>query len=994
MAGIWRGLIRRLTEKKLRMPDILLLVLLVAAGIFVSGNAYRYDRTISFSLSAESPWLVKTDSQGRQYVVDQERARILVIRDGELERIINGAAPKGDTFYSAESIDIAENGDLYVLESGWSQTGFSMDYESILRYSPQGEVLGVCYEADYSKRYTDKHRIFGMDAREDGVYFVTADDAGFSLNWMELAGGEPEQLHTWQMDKAYTLIQDFVIDPESQTVYAIDKRGKLCQAAPDSDGVQTLCDLTEYPAFEGKKISLYRGALGEAGEIYVTDIASNQLLSFSPENGYEPKTVLEGSQMWNVSYNRQADGSGVLSYIADGLVCTANADGSGQVQETSYKKSSEWLMKEAVFDTAAVLGAAAALLLILRLTAVIFTFPYTNTQKIGALAISTVIVVAVIIVYGLMGQFRAIYRNELLTKLSMTAQIVSNTVDGSDLDELEQPENYMSDSYQRLWNIMNMVLDKSYGYSEDMYCNILRYDGTSGYAVAYLDNSIGTYYPLTEEETIQVQEVYETGNTVISDVQSETGSYIYVMLPMLDQADQVAGVVSVGTLNSVIDGKISSMAFDIVIAMIMIVLVIMFLYGEVLSFFDLRDRFRSQRDAGARRIPMHIVRMSVFITFMAFNMATSFLPVYILRFVRAEMGIPAALANSLPMTLNLAAIGLTSIICPGLMKRMGFRNLAAMSGLIALCGDLTMAVCFRYEMVLAGLILNGIGVGLITNSIHIFLASIADTEEDGFSIFNASSLSGINCGMLLGSALAERMGQGNVYFVSAVVWVLVMLVFFFVGGQFTLKTSSAEKAEGGILKFIAAPGILKFMLCVQVPYIVINSFTYYYVPIYGSEHNLTENMTSLLIILCSLCSVYLSVAATNYVTKKFGNRAMYLSTIITFAGLLFFAWNMSLPSLVVALLLIGLANSFGSATRISRFIRMDASIRYGEDNAMGTYDLVDNLGESTGSIIFASIISVGFLPGILTLLGCVGGLNAVYALTEKGGSGEKTQKQN
>ena len=993
MAERWKGLMRRFTEKRIRPADIILVIVLVAAGIFVSRNAYQYDRSLSFSVPVESPWIVKTDSEGRQYIVDKEKARILVVKDGTLERIISGAAPEGDTFYSAESIDIADNGDVYVLETGWSLTGFSLDYESILRYSPEGKSLGLCYEADYTDLYTDKHRIFGMEAYGESLYFVTADDAGFSLNRMSLAGGEAEILHTWEMDEAYTLIQDFVIDPETLTVYAVDKRGKLCLAEPESRGTEVLYDLAEDPERAGERISFYRGALGDGGALYVTDIASNQLFAFSPENGYEPAVILEGSQMWNVSYSRLADGSGVLSYVADGGVCTAAPDGSAQTQAFSYQKSSGWLLGEALFDGAAVICAAAAVLLVLRLAAVVFTFPYSNTQKIGALVISTVIVVAVIIVYGLMGQFRSIYRNELLTKLSMTAQIVSNSVDGDVLDDLEQSQNYMNDSYQTLWNAMDMVLDKEYDYSEDMYCNILRYDGQTGYAAAYLDNSIGTYYPLTGEETEQVKEVYETGTTVISDVQSETGSYIYVMLPMFDSAGQVSGVVSVGTLSSVIDGKIGDMTSNIIIAMVMIVLVIMFLYGEVLSFFDLRDKFRSGSRAGERKIPMHIVRLAVFITFMAFNMATSFLPVYILRFVREDLGIPTALANSLPMTLNLAAIGLTSVVCPSLMKRMGFRNLAAASGLIALCGDLMMALCFRYEMVIGGLILNGIGVGLITNSIHIFLASIADAEEDGFSIFNAASLSGINCGMLFGSALAERMGQGNVYFVSAGVWLFVMLVFFFVGNRFTLKDSAKDQEKGGIAKFIASPGILKFMLCVQVPYIIINSFTYYYVPIYGSEHNLTENMTSLLIILCSLCSVYLSVAATNYVTKKFGKNAMYLSTVITFAGLLIFAWNMSLPSLVAALLLIGLANSFGSATRISRFIRMDSAVRYGEDNAMGAYDLVDNLGESTGSIIFASIISVGFLPGILTLLGCVGGLNAVYALTEKGGSGEREEKQ-
>lgn len=992
MAEKWKGFVKIIAQKRIRLLDIVCFLAFMLVGLFVLRSSYQYDWNISFSVPVESPWLVRMDSQGKQYIVDREKTRILVVSEGEVERIINGAAPRGDTFYYAENIAIADNGDIYVQETGWSLAGFSLDYESILRYNSRGESMGICYEADYSELYTDKHRIFGMIAAGDSLYFVTADDDGFSFHQLELSGGNAECLSSWEMDQAYTLIQDFVIDPENSQIYAIDKRGKIYLAKSGDAGLQVLYDLKEDLSVSGEKNMFYRGALGDAGNFYVTDIASNRLFVFSPETEYKAETVLEGTQMWNVSYDWMSDGTARLSFVADGGVHTAKPDEAGQSDFLSYAKSPSYIAREALFDAAVLLTILAALVLAGRAAAVLLTISYNNTQKISILIISTVIVVSGIIVYGLIGQFRTIYRDELLVKLSMAAQIVGNDIDTEMLDDVEQPENYMNESYQKLWNSIEMVLDKDYEYSRDMYCNILRYDGKTGYAVVYLDNSIGTFYPLTAEETEQVKEVYETRTTVRSDIQSETGSYIYVMVPIMDGQEQVRGVVSVGTLSDVLEGKISEMTQRIVIAMIMIVLVIMFLCGEALSFFDLRKKSRQTREEGKRGIPMHIVRLSVFITFMAFNMATSFLPVYILRFVREDMGIPAALAGSLPMTLNLAAIGLTSVICPHLMKRLGFRNLAAVSGLFALCGDLMMALCFGYGMVVLGLILNGIGVGLITNSIHIFTASIADVEKDGFSIFNAASLSGINCGMLFGSALAERMDQGNVYFVSAAVWGFVILVFLFIGGRFTIKDRDSAPKSGGMLKFIASPAILKFMICIQIPYIIINSFTYYYVPIYGSEHNLTENMTSLLIILCSLCSVYLSVSVTNYVTKRFRDKAMYLSTVITFAGLLFFAWNMSLPSLVGALLLIGLANSFGSATRISRFIRMDAAVRYGEDNAMGAYDFVDNLGESTGSIIFASIISVGFFTGILTLLGCVGGLNALYALTEKGGKGERKKE--
>lgn len=987
MAKRFHKIRKAMTEKRIRKTDLLCMVIAVLCLFFLRHHSYQYDWKFSREMPVESPWMVKADQQGNYYVVDHERTRILKITDGKLDEAIYGAAPFGDTFYYAENICVADNGNIFVQETGWSETGFSLDYESILQYDSEGKLLGTCYEADYDAIYADKHRIFGMTARKNSLYFVEADETGFSLRELNLTSQEMTTLSSYEMADAITLIQDFVIDADRLEVYAIDKRGRIYRGTQGRKTMDTLYQLEADSTVKGgQKVVLYRGTMGKDGTVYVTDIGSNQLLKFSEANGFLREVVAEGSQMWNASYYELQDGRQMLAYVSDGGIFTSDADGTGAVGSYQYTKSFRYLRGELLFDLAAAVFLMALVYLFLRALYFLFGISYTNTQKIGALVISTVIAVSIILVYGLMGQFKEVYRTELLTKLSMTAQIVSNGIKKEQLDEIEMPQNYGNSSYRNLWNVMNQVLDKDYSYSEDIYCNILRYDGKSGYAVIYLDNSIGTFYPLTDDETQGVKKVYEQGISLQSDIRSETGAYIYVMTPVKGDGGQVVGVVSVGTLSSVIDGKIRTMSESIVVTMIMIILVIMFVFSEVLSFFDLREKYREEVTDKAAPIPMHVVRFAVFITFMAFNMATSFLPVYVMRFAGEGMGLPPALANSLPITLNLIFIGLTSVFCPRLMEKMGFARLASLSGIIALCGDLFMAASANYGMILTGMVMNGIGVGLITNSIHIFIASISRNQENenGFSIFNAASISGINCGMLFGSSLAERLGQNRVFFVSAMVWGLVTLVFVMVGSRFVM--AKARQPENGQKKqtlpgFIASPGILKFMLCIQIPYIIMNSFTYYYVPIYGNEHNLTEKVTSLLIIACSLCSVYLSVSVTNYLSRKFKDKAMYLSSLITFSGLLIFAWNMSFQSLLAAMLLIGLANSFGSSTRISHFIRMENSVRYGEEKAMGAYNFVDNLGESTGSIIFAGIISIGFGSGILGLIGCVGGLNGIYALT-------------
>lgn len=978
-----------MSAKRIKKADVLCIIMAVLCLSFLLQNYYRYDLQTGRQIPVKSPWLVKADKQGNYYVVDDEKTRILKIVDGQAEYSISGAAPQGDTFYYAENICIGDNGSIFVQDTGWSETGFSLDYESILQYDARGNPLGVLYRVDYDDIYCDKHRLFGIAVRADTLYFVKADEDGFSFNKIDLTNREVNQISSFEMPDAVTLIQDFIIDTETQEIYAIDKRGRIYCASSEAGTVSLRYRLDmDKTVFEGQKVVLHHGSLGSDGDIYVTDIASEELLKFSADNGCQREVVLKGAGMWNVSFRELENGKELLTYVADGKIGTANADGTGIAAADQYLKSIAYMGRELLFDLAVLGSIITFIYLLIRGFSIVLTMAFTNIQKIGALMIVTVIAVWIIMVYGLMGQFKEIYRDELLTKLSMTAQIVSNSIDKKQLDEIQPPQNYMNASYRKLCNTIGKIVDKEYAYSKDIYCNILCYDGRSGYALFYQDNSISTFYPLTEDETKGVMAVYEQGIMLQSDIRSETGSYIYVLTPIMGDNNEVIGVVSVGTLHSVIDGKIRNMSKNIIIAMIMIIFAIMFLFSEALSFFELKDRYRQKIRDGDAAVPMHVVRVVVFITFLAFNMATSFLPVYVMGFVPDRMSIPAALANSLPLTVNVIFIGLTSLFCSRLIDRLGFTRLAVASGVIALSGDLIMASCTNYSMLLAGLSLNGIGVGLITNSIHIFIASIAKNQgdEQGFSIFNAASVSGINCGMLFGSALAVRLGQNRVFFVSALAWAAAALIFVFIGDRFMAARAQPpeeNQKRQSMLRFIISPQIWKFMICIQLPYIVMNSFTYYYVPIYGNENGYTEQVISLLILACSLCNVYLSVAATGCLTRRFKEKAMYLSSLLTYTGLLIFAWKMSLPALLAALLLIGLADSFGSSTRISCFIRMKDSQRYGEENAMGAYNFVDNLGASAGSVIFAGIISVGFGRGISGLIGGSLVLSMVYALTQR-----------
>lgn len=968
------------------------MVLLAAAVMIYARYSYRNTILPEFQVTLENPWSVKTDTGGNTYILDAERSRIVILdQDQKVQNMIYGYAPGGDTFYYADDFCVGENGHIYIHDVWWAEEGFKLTGEAIIEYDAHGKFVRTLYEKDYTEVYTDKHRIFGLMEENGGLRFVLATDRGCYVKTIDRETGEETASVRYEMKDAYTYLQDIAIYPGSDTVAAIDKRGKILEM--DSEGVRTVYNSLATKSTE-KKAVFYRLSI-EEDCLYITDIYLDRLLSFYPEKESIPQTIAEGDNLWNVSSCGDR-----ISYVADGQVVVMSKQGEQQFAGARFEQGNGLKVWIVLYSAVCFLVFPLILYLLLRILAVLLSIKFKERQKMAMTVAGTVTVVTIIIVIELIGQFSDIYSEELISKLNLSAETVCSLIDTDALDQIEEPADFKGEAFDSVYHVINTVIDKSSENNADIYCNILKRSGDEVYAAVYQDNSIGCYYPLTEEEEKVAKRVYKKRVAMQSDTTSETGSYIFVRVPILGEDGKVHGITEVGTLSSVLTNKVNKMVKQILVSLIMIVLIILFLFNEGFSFIDLFGSYREKQGKTGQGVPLHMVRFLIFVTFVAFNMATSFLPVYISKFVSRDLGIPEALANSLPMTMNLMCIGLTSLSCAKLMKRLGFRRLAAAAAVIALSGDITMAFCRNYAMIVLGLVLNGIGVGLITNSIHIFIADSKSEEvqKEGFSIFNAASLSGINCGMMFGASLAAAVGKNFVFVLSSVMWCMVLVCFLIFGNTISVSKEDLSAEEGdrkekkmGMAGFLSKPEIFGYMLCIQVPYIVMSSFNYYFVPMFCDENGLGEDISCLLIMVSSLCSVYLSVGLTNFLQEKIGNKVLYLSSAVTLAAMMLFAWKGTLPILILALVLIGIANSFGTPSRADYFTGIPSSKEIGEGTALGIYDFVDNVGESAGPVIFSSIMSVGFLSGAAVLTGITAGLNGIYAFcSRKKGNMEKT----
>ncbi|MCH5271969.1 MAG: MFS transporter [Lachnospiraceae bacterium] len=983
-----------LQRKLLWVDGVMFLLLLLGGFVYQRGNAL-YDLLPRPEVVLINPYLVQSDGQDGVYVIDNERSRVVMINsEKEVEYLLKSNELEEDSFSYAEDLEFDPEGNVYLLDAGWNETGSAVAREAILVYDAEGRYIDTLMEIRYDDEYVDKHRLFALTYRDQALYYVESGQKGCYVCRLSLQTKEVERIAFYGYQNAFNLIQDYTLDQKGTTVYALDKRGKVLKG---NNGVlSVLYDTGADPAYAGETV-LYRLVAGENGSVYLTDIKQNKLYCYT-EGEESLKVFADQGQVLSITSAFTPDGSLVLGLLLNSEICMIHMDPSMQkegssaivipkISGNSFLKTASYRRKEIIFQFFVVTALLGFLWCLSRGLILLSGIKISAVRKTGLLAAGTAAVVAMVIVTQLFNQFTAIYREELINKLFVLAHTISGMVDGDSLGRIRAAEDYMNADYMALMDTLTMGLNREDASVREMYCNVLCYEDGKGFAIAYLDNSIGTYYPREEEETMELARIYETKEEVQNEVDDDTGSYIYVCVPVLDKQGAVAGVIEVGTTTHVLSQNINSMRQSVLVTLILVILIILFMFGEVLSFFEQKARYRKKadrlRDTGTSEIPLHLLRLSIFVTYMAFNVASSFMPVYVSRFVAEDQGLSREIASSLPLTLNLIFIGLTSVCCAPLLRRFSFRCVAVAGAGISMLGDATLFLGQNYILLLWGLILNGIGVGVITNSMNMFIASATKEEirEEGFSLFNAGSLSGTACGMMLGASLAGIVGQRKVFCCSAVGWALIMVLLWVLGRHMGGRLGKERVQRKKVGAFLSSRGVMPYILLIQFPYVIINSFVYYYVPIYGDAQGLNESIICLLLMLNSLCSVYLSVSVTKYMAGKFGKGSIYLSSGFAFMALLLFGVRSTVPMLLAVLLLLGFAGSFGISVRQMYFTKLGGVAAYGEESAMGVYNLMDNVGGSAGPILFSAIMGgTKALPRLAAFVGVSGMLNGIYAL--------------
>lgn len=962
-----------------RKKDTIILTvafILLAAGLLLW---WKYPLTLSMEREVAYPYYATMDQQGNTYIINEGKSEILKISpEQEILARLSNMDHQEDVFWEANDIAIDEEGNIYVHDVHWMDTGLGMAEERIIKFDENGNYLEVAFSKEYTENMIMKRHFFALEYQEGEIRFAVVDGLENSITVYAIDKEKKEAAVRQQIIRDdVESIQDIAIGGQNE-VYYVDKYGAVYRW----NGEETCIYQTPEQTF----ILPYSITVSETGEAYFTDLCNNEVYQI---RDMEVSKFIDSELLYNMTGGDETEAlltieaaEGNLFLTCGNSLACMNVDSESFTQYTVVPYQ---LFLKAMISLRCIFfvitGIVFIYYLLVLLKYLIVSGAIVKNQgtviMIAAVAGTTIVVMS-----GMLDNLKEVYVEERLNNMCTVSQIATDTIDAKLLHNVTYPADYGNDSYVALQRFMDQMIDVTSVYSENIYCNLVKYVDGRYYALAYLDNSIGAYYPLDAGEAEEASKVYQTKESYINDGKSDsTGSYVYVKAPVIDDAGEVAGIVEIGMVSDTLSAKIDEIRIKIMVSIALIVIIAIFLIKEVMSFWTSHKEWKQKKVATKETVfPISWFRIFVVLCFVAYNMPTCFLPVYMESFYVESLPMNIELAGSLPLTVNFMMIGIMSLLCTGFMRKLGFRVVIMLGGVFSLFGDLMMCLAANYWMAFGGLVLNGIGCGFIMNALSIIVANQSnEDQEEGFSVMSGSILTGMISGTVIGGALAENIGASKMFLFSSAIWLVLIIFGVLTGGTFKMKAQTEEKQEKkGTFKFLCSGKILGYFIFIVTPFTIIGGFTSYFLPVFAAEYGLTESQTSLLLVMNCLVGIFLSETLTKVMLKSLGRGAIYLSTILSLAGLVLFGMFQNLYMLAFVLLLLGAARSFGAPIREITFCGQKEVQDYGEGRAMGLYNFADNIGDSLGTVVFGSILTVGFSFGMWALSGVSVLLMAIY----------------
>lgn len=988
-------------KKKFLLISTVIVTLLLIISIIAQADTFATN-PFSKEMSLENPLIATMDNDDNIYVIDQSMKRVVKMdTSGNVLFTLTGGHRAVDTFFYALELVTDNDNYLYVLSEVLDENGQYVEKEDILRYSPDGKydstVYSVTYEGD--DRPLRKGRLSSLSTNGDHIYCHSKEKDSFSLLNISIASHSSSNVYTVEFPGAENLIVDFATSHDPVYSVFTTKKGEMYKA-DSANKPELFYPSADQAAASGTMSIPWEVELDGSGNIYFTDLGRKQirLLDSSgnisdvlsdevmQKNGFEGLNVLV--------YRFSANQHGSIASVFNGQVLCLDSSSKVVIfTGVADYPAGTFILKLLIWAQLPLL--AVLLVILLRLLYIkVLRGKISTVFKQSTFLVAAIGLCSLFLINMIFSNYNSRYEKEVFNRISQTIQLASKSMDGDLLNRITKAGDFMNADYQELRDSLHSSFnDNSDSWNEGFYGAVYKVEENQLYAVQYYDDSICPYYPLYSEPDYIYIKAYNDGSILTLKESDAEGDWMYGVGPVYDSDGEISGLLEVGTDLYGFTQENARLKNNLILEIATILIIIILMLIEITILSNIITEKRRQKALypnglpGITSVDASSIRPICYIIYTAGFMSQAFIPLLMKKLYTPMPGLPENLAIGLPISAEALFIAISAVIGGYLIDRKGWKTIFITGLAIFTLGQLLSALAGSAPLFVLARMVSGTGFGLSLISMQSFVI-LPSNEEDrntGISALNSGAFAGINTGVVIGSMLAERIGFSNVFFISS----FLALISLILGMKFMNNYIASGKNENRkqnsvrtLLKFLSNSRVLTFFLLIFIPIAILVMFLDFYFPLFAENQGLTPANIGRAFLLNGLSIVYLGPLLSKYLTKYLGNRmTLIISGLITISAIVQFALQGTLLSAFIAVIMLGISESFGITAKITWFTSLPAVKELGEGKALGYYGLAENLGQVLGPIVYGSVIVLGISKGIGSMGLVVLALLAVFSIT-------------
>lgn len=967
---------------------ILCMILLNVFGKYLGQNPFASSEPlfnpVQVCRGGDGRYYYITESSTRVSVTDQQQVLLYTIESGDAE----------SSFETAMAAAADADGRVYIHDQ--TDSGDTA-LERILRFSSRGKLEQVLYETE-----ADTACLKGLCVWSDSVYFVELTGTGAALYRTD-GENEAQQCAVMPLENADSYVTDCAVSRDGAVSVCLkngdvltwqDEDWMRIYSAREHDSAQYFSLISEI-------------AYGETGSLYLLDAGQREVHCAAPDGSLS--TAIEQARFSQQETETFAEiplisglnaANGVLSVLAAEYTYEPETDEEiffyhlAAVSEAGddlfYTDTLSISFRQRVCTVLAYLAALslAALLVYGAAKALLFLkgTDVPLSTKFQLVMVFTALAVTVGVASAIFSDSNGRFEDESSANLLNIGYRVTEAVDADTLAAMDTPDAFGSGAYERLDAQVRAIIESGVNGEKGLYCVIYKVRNDVVCEAYQSDENRGLMFPLAGSYAGGVEERIAAENSYNITCESlAEGTYLYALVPYYAPDGTPAAFVEVGMdYTSFSDGS-HDLYVQALLLVVTGVIVIMLLFSELLCG---GQAAKAVYTAGKehRPCPPELIRPLSFLFFLVANISTAFLPIYGMQLWNERFPLQAELAAALPLTSEMVTAAAVSFLCGFLIRRAGVRLICAAGAGLYIAGNLFSAFAPNLWVLVGANAVCGAGSGCLTLALNAWAASYEDEEQQnkGFIHINAAYLAGLNCGTVIGSMIWERFGIQNTYFAAAFIALVLTVLCMGLIGKVKVTQETEEEGGSGRLSDLLSAQVIRYFVCISVPYLTCTAFLEYFFPIVAETNGLSAAHISMAFMLSGLISIYLGSSMAEPITERLGaQKAMLLASFLYAAALIYLVANPAVMSCYVVVVLFAVADSFGLSAQSVYFSSLPAVKKAGQSKALGVNSTVESVTSACGSLIFGAALMMGTQKGIFMIAAAFSALTVLFVLGER-----------